>query len=113
MCRTSGTTWKTRKTWTAEPAVHGGKHSEREDSLWPSRSSATTVSMSSLARRAARAAASALEHQPLPAPAGASLLAGRYTIGKCLGTWTAGHYASAIDGKEMRRVTIKEVHNLD
>ena len=45
-------------------------------------------------------------------PAGAlpahSLLAGRYTIGKCLGLDGEGITYSAIDGKEMRRVTIKE-----
>lgn len=45
-------------------------------------------------------------------PAGAlpahSLLAGRYTIGRCLGLDGEGITYSAIDGKEMRRVTIKE-----
>lgn len=35
-------------------------------------------------------------------------LAGRYTIGKCLGLDGEGITYSAIDGKEMRRVTIKE-----
>ena len=48
------------------------------------------------------------EHEPGRRAAGALAACGRYTIGRCLGLDGEGITYSAIDGKEMRRVTIKE-----
>lgn len=76
----------------------------RGDRLWHSRSSATTACpMWTLARRAAVLRQALCEHEPLAGALPAhSLLAGRYTIGRCLGLDGEGITYSAIDGKEMR-----------